>query len=289
MINVYEKVTERIIAELEKGLVPWNRPWSGTEDGAINYVSRKPYSFLNQLLLGDDGEYVTFKQAKACGGNVKKGATGKFVVFYTNVPYKKQKEDGTEEQGYYPCLKSYYVFNIKDCDGIEPKKVLELREHNTIEEGEAVIGGYLEREKKLKFQNDKPSNRAFYRPSTDEVVVPMLSQFGSENEYYATTFHELVHSTIPAYRCDREAENKASFFGNEDYSREELVAEMGSAMLCSFVGIEKPSTFKNSVAYIQSWLQALKNDSKMVVWAASRAEKAAKYILNIKEENKEEE
>ena len=111
----------------------------------------------------------------------------------------------------------------------------------------------------------------------------MLSQYQDAEEYYSTTFHELTHSTIPPYRCDRKAENDHAFFGNEDYSREELVAELGSAMICNALNLDCEKAFKNSVAYIQGWLKALHNDNKMIVWAASRAEKAAKYIMNVKD------
>ena len=149
-----------------------------------------------------------------------------------------------------------------------------------IEAAEKVIADYLSRQPKLRFQNDKPSNRAYYSPGQDMVVVPMLSQYAIPAEYYSTTFHELTHSTIPASRCDRVSENASAFFGNEDYSREELVAEIGSAMLCNRTGIEVEKAFRNSVAYIKGWLKALKDDPKMIVWAAGRAEKAAKFILN---------
>ena len=111
------------------------------------------------------------------------------------------------------------------------------------------------------------------------VVVPKMSQYELIEEYYSTTFHELTHSTGHESRCNRKAETKNSHFGNKSYSREELVAELGSAMLCHFAGIDSDKAFKNSVAYIQSWLKALKNDNKMIVWASSRAEKASKYIL----------
>jgi antirestriction protein ArdC len=108
----------------------------------------------------------------------------------------------------------------------------------------------------------------------------MLSQYEDAEEYYSTTFHELVHSTAPEYRCNRRGE-KDAHFGNDDYSREELVAEIGSAMLCTHVGIDCEKAFRNSVAYIQGWAQKLKDDNKAIIWAASRAERAAKYILNI--------
>ena len=234
MANVYQMVTDRITSQLEQGNIPWRKPWTGAsvdKGGAINYVSRHPYSLINQMLLGKPGEYLTWKQVEELGGKVKKGAKAGMVVFYTKLA-------------------------IKD------------------------VTDYLSRQPRLRFQNDKPSNRAYYSPSQDMVVVPMLSQYGITAEYYSTAFHELTHSTIPADRCDRVTENTNAFFGNEDYSREALEAEIGSAMLCNRVGIDCEKAFRNSVAYIQGWLNALKNDPKMIVWAAGRAEKAAKFILN---------
>ena len=296
-VNVYQMVTDRIIAELERGIIPWHKPWSGAglaDGGAVNYVSRKPYSMLNQMLLGREGEYLTFKQIKDLKGNVKKGAKSQMVVFFTMISQSKQKkqdDNGNEievtkvREYLIPVLKYYRVFHIDDCEGIETKiKVDEpIETTQPIEVADNIINGYLSREKKLKFQNDKPSNRAYYSPLQDMVVVPMLSQYQEAEEYYSTTFHELTHSTIPPYRCDRKAENDHAFFGNEDYSREELVAELGSAMICNAIGLDCEKAFKNSVAYIQSWLKALKNDNKMIVWAASRSEKAAKYIMDIKD------
>lgn len=285
--NIYQMVTDKIVAQLEQGLIPWRKPWTGIgveEGGAINYVSRRAYSILNQMLLEKPGEYLTFNQIKERGGIVKKGAKAKAVVFAKRIKIEEQKPDGTKEEKIVPMLRYYLVFHIDDTKGIESKIKQEVSKPEPIEEAETIINNYLERESNLKFQNDKPSGKAYYSQPKDIVVVPMMSQFERKEEYYSTTFHELTHSTIPACRCDREAENKGAFFGNHEYSREELVAELGAAMLCNAAGIDNEKAFKNSVAYIQSWLRALKNDNKMIVWAASRAEKAAKYIMNIQEE-----
>lgn len=250
---------------------------------AIGYESRRPYSALNQLLLGKPGEWLTWEQITSRGGKVKKGAKSQFVVFYQWVLNKVEDPETKEvKDESYPILKWYQVFHIDDTEGIE-SRIEPVQADSTlspIDTAEEVIRGYLGRETGLRFYNDKESSSAFYRPSTDEVVVPMLSQYAIAEEYYSTTFHELVHSTGHENRCNRKAETKTSHFGNADYSREELVAEIGSAMLCNRTGIECEKAFKNSVAYIQSWLKALKDDPKMIVWASSRAEAAAKYILN---------
>jgi len=288
MANVYQMVTDRITSQLEQGNIPWRKPWTGAsvdKGGAINYVSRHPYSLINQMLLGKPGEYLTWKQVEELGGKVKKGAKAGMVVFYTKLAIKDDTlinpENGEPKTKTIPYLRYYNVFHLDDVEGIETKiSPGQAPEEQPIEAAEKAITDYLSRQPRLRFQNDKPSNRAYYSPSQDMVVVPMLSQYGITAEYYSTAFHELTHSTIPADRCDRVTENTNAFFGNEDYSREELVAEIGSAMLCNRVGIDCEKAFRNSVAYIQGWLNALKNDPKMIVWAAGRAEKAAKFILN---------
>lgn len=283
-MNVYEMVTARVMEQMKNGIIPWHRPWTGVADGAINYVTRKPYSLLNQMLLGRDGEWLTFKQIKERGGRIKKGASAGMVVFYTKFTYKKdeRKEDGTivAEEHEIPVLRYYNVFHISDCTGIESKMDTQPKnETKPIERAEEIVNGYVTREQGLKFQNDKPSNRAYYSPATDAVVVPMISQYKDAEEYYSTTFHELTHSTMKKSRCDREADNKMAAFGSKDYSREELVAELGAAYLCTNAQLNNEKCFRNSVGYIQGWLRALANDSKMIVWAASRAEKAARYIM----------
>ena len=282
--KVYQMVTDRIIEQMQKGIIPWRKPWHGAEatgeDVAISYTSRRAYSQINQWLLGNvPGEYLTYKQIQDLGGRIKKGEKSQFVVFYTKYEFKtKDEETGEEKLHCIPVLRYYNVWHIAQTTGIKSKIVPgEKVEVETDDLAEKVIADYIARTG-LSFQNDKPSNRAYYAPGVDEVVVPMPSQFSRISEYYSTTFHELTHSTMKEDRCDRKAENRGAFFGNENYSREELVAEMGSAMLCSRCGIEIAKTFENSVAYLQSWIKALKNDMKMIIWASSRAEKAAEFI-----------
>lgn len=282
-------VTDRVVEQMKKGIIPWHRPWTGTA-GTINYVSRKPYSLLNQMLLGREGEWLTFHQLKELGGSIKKGAKSGMVVFYTKYAFKRELigDDGKVEveERTIPVLRYYNVFHVDDCEGVESK----IKEKpaavatEPIEEAEIIVNGYVGRESGLTFKNDKPSNRAYYSPSNDTVVVPMLSQYAEVEEYYSTTFHELVHSTMKKERCDRTKENVMSTFGSKNYSREELVAELGSAMLCTKTGLDSEKAFENSVAYIQGWLKALSNDNKMIVWAAARAESAARYIIGEKED-----
>lgn len=288
MANVYQMVTDRIVEEMKKGIIPWHRPWVclGSEEQAISYVSRKPYSLLNQLLLGRPGEWLTWNQIHALGGSVKKGAKSGLVVFYTKLEIETETPEGEKDKKTVPVLKWYRVYHQEDTEGIQSK--LEPKTQDTegkpalepVSAAETIINDYLEREPELKFHSDKESGSAYYSPMTDTVVVPMLGQYQIVEEYYSTTFHELTHSTMKETRCNRRGEDRAAAFGDSNYSREELVAELGSAMLCNRAGLDSKKAFRNTVAYIQSWLKALKNDPKMIVWAASRAETAAKYILN---------
>lgn len=285
-MNVYELVTERIIEQMQKGIIPWRRPWHGGADGAINYESRKPYSLINQMLLGRPGEWLTFNQITSRGGSIKKGAESGMVVFFTTAVKKSEgkaeeteNEDEKKKEHRYPLLRYYRVFHIDDCEGIQSRITAgEQRAIEPIDNADGIIKEYAERtDLKIEIQL---SNRAYYSPSQDKVVVPQIDQYDAPEHYYSTLFHECVHSTGAAKRLNRPTITDTHFFGDEDYSREELIAEIGSAMLCNRIGIETASVFRNSVAYLQSWLQALRNDKYMVVWAASRAEKAAKLILN---------
>lgn len=286
MANVYEMVTDRIVEQMNQGVVPWHQPWVGGTALAISYESRKSYSYLNQLLLGKPGEWLTWGQIQKRKGNVKKGAKSRFCVFFHQVATEETNpKTGEQKITYHPVLKWYKVFHIDDTEGIKSKieQVVPNPDIKPIDEAEGVIAGYVEREAKatgFKFCNGQKSERAYYSPFKDEVVVPVLAQYEIPEEYYSTTFHELTHSTMHEKRCNRKAENDGAHFGNGVYSREELVAELGAAMLCNRIGIETEKAFNNSAAYIKSWLKALKNDPKMIVWASSRAEKAAKYILN---------
>ena len=277
MFDVYQKVTDRLVEMMEGGEIPWHKPWSGTMDGAINYESRKPYSMLNQMLLGKPGEWLTYNQVTARKGKIRKGAQSGFVVFFKWMEETEKDENGEERLHRWPLLRYYNVFHIDDCEGIQSKLTpAEVVRHEPDAEAERVVASYLDRENGLKLTVCE-SNRAYYSPARDEVVVPSLSQYEVLAEYYSTLFHELTHSTARESRCNREVDEVA-FFGSESYSREELVAELGASMLCNVIGLEHPKQFRNSAAYLKGWLKALKNDNRMIVWAAARAEKAADYI-----------
>lgn len=277
--NVYEMVTERIIAELEKGVIPWEKPWTGVRSGAYNRVSKRPYSLLNQMLLKHTGEYATYKQWQDLGGQVKNGEKSEIVVFWKIFETEETNKDtGEKETKKIPLLRYYNVFHISQVEGVEPLKPEQLNDEvEPIEEADKIITDYITREH-IEFTECR-SNEAYYSPSQDAVVVPMKEQYKVINEYYSTTFHELTHSTGHKNRLNRLETGAVAAFGSETYSKEELVAEIGSASLMNLLGIETVKTFRNSAAYIQSWLQVLRNDNKFIVSASSKAEKAVNYIL----------
>lgn len=277
--NVYDMVTNRIIAELEKGQIPWQKPWTGVRSGAYNRITKRPYSLLNQMLLQHTGEYATFKQWQDLGGHIRKGEKSEIVVFWKIFESKETDSDtGEIEIKKIPLLRYYNVFHISQVDGVEPLALEQLNDEvEPIEAGDKIINDYINREH-LNFVECK-SNKAYYSPSNDTVVVPLKEQYNLINEYYSTTFHELTHSTGHKNRLNRLQSGAVSAFGSENYSKEECVAEIGSATLMSIAGIETPKTFRNSTAYIQNWLQVLRNDNKFIVSASSKAEKAVKYIL----------
>lgn len=295
--DVYQMVTDRICALLEQGIKPWARPWTSAVSSAWSGQDGRVYTLLNQMMLADPdkkykdagelfndirGEWLTYNQAKARGGNVKLGEHGRKVVFFKMLERVtgEMTETGEAKMEQFPYLTAYTVFHIRQCEGIEQKFHLDgdkLYDFTENDAGERVAAEYIQREG-ITYKQVK-GDRAFYRPITDTVVTPLKEQFENPAEYYSTLYHELTHSTGHSSRLDRLTESAA--FGDDVYSTEELVAEIGSASLLATLGIEMPDTFTNSAAYIKNWLKALKNDKKMIVTASARAEKAVRMILNI--------
>ena len=280
--NIYEEITNRIVKQLEDGVVPWHKPWSGVANGAYNRVSKKPYSLLNQMLLKHDGEYATYKQWSDLGGTVRKGEKSEIVVFW-KIFQTEEIVNGKVEKKTIPLLKYISVFHVSQVDGIEPKNINPV-EHKPVEEAEKIKNDYVSRENIV--IKELVTDNAFYSPMMDYIQVPCKEQFKDVMEFYSTLFHEMVHSTGHRDRLGRlDCNAKLASFGSEEYSKEELIAEIGSAFLMNHIGIETSKTFKNSAAYIQSWLKVLRNDNRFIVSASSRAEKAMKYILGVNEES----
>lgn len=277
--SVYEMVTDRIIEQLENNVIPWEKPWTGIKNGAFNRISKKPYSLLNQMLLKFDGEYATFKQWQDLGGHIRKNEKSEIVVFWKIQPIEEEQEYGTKKIKQIPLLRYYNVFHISQVDGVEPLPEEELNDIEPIEKADKVLFDYWTKENIM--IEHTVSNKAYYSPTLDMIHLPLFEQFTNANEYYSTAFHESVHSTMKESRCNRAEDSKGKLvaFGSNEYSKEELIAEIGSASLMNIIGIETSKSFRNSSAYIQNWLSVLKNDVKFIVSASSKAEKAVKYIL----------
>ena len=274
--DIYSAVTDRIIEQLEHGVIPWHKPWTGIQSGAISGNTGKPYSLLNQMLLGKPGEWYTYNQIQKLGGRVRKGEKSSMVVFWKQTPIKEEDPaTGETVERMIPMLKYFSVFHIDQTEGIERKIIdPEAIDPATDSTADAIIADYIQRSG-VKLEHRK-GDEAFYSPAFDKVVLPLREQFQSMAEYYSTAFHELTHSTGHSSRLDRIS--RRAFFGNEEYSREELVAEIGAAALLNHCGIETGSSFRNSAAYIQPWLRALRNDKKLIVSASGAAAKAFDFI-----------
>ncbi len=278
--EIYAMVTDRITEELKKGNIPWTKPWTG-RNGAYSRATGRNYSLLNQWLM-PAGEYATFNQVKKEGGNIIKGSKGYPVIFWKI--YKKEETDpetGEKVLVNIPCLKYYTVFNVEEQTTLEKKYNRSLGgDFEPIARAEEVKTNYINGSG-VGF-SEACGDRAYYSPAMDCVVVPLKEQFIQVAEYYSTIFHELGHSTGHASRLARGLE-KPTGFGSYDYSREELVAELTSCGILANLGIETRTSFRNNAAYIQSWLKALKDDPKMIVWASGRAEKAYDLIMGYTE------
>ncbi len=272
-MDIYKEVTDRIIAQMENGIIPWHKPWIASNQ-AVSHVTGKAYSLLNQMMLGRAGEYVTFKQCQQEGGKVRKGEKASMVVFWKWI---ETEDEETHEKKEVPFLRYYNVFHIDQCEGLKARYAETLpATADPNENAEAFIADYLLRSGvKLIHQN---GDRAYYQPSFDRVVLPCMEQFAETTEYYSTAFHELTHSTGHESRLNRL--DRTAFFGTEAYSKEELIAEIGAAALVNYSGLETPSSFRNNAAYIQNWLGVLKGDKRFIVSAAGKAEKAVNLILN---------
>lgn len=280
--DVYAIITEKIINYLEGGTVPWRKPWS---DGGLprNLFSKNYYRGINILLLASLGYeqnlFLTFKQAKEIGGKVKQGETGHQVVYW-NV--KETQADDIPEDEVEPktkktaLLRYYTVFNIAQCENIPegyiPAPATKII--GSIESCEAVVANMPKRPD-IRHKQQK----AYYNPLLDFINMPKKNTFGTAEGYYVTLFHELVHSTGHHSRLSRSGLIEMAEFGSDVYSLEELVAEIGACYLQSHTGIVEE--FKQSAAYINGWLQKLKNDKRFIYTAASMAQQAIDYILNV--------
>lgn len=275
--KVYDYVTEKIVAQLENGCVPWHKPWKGGILLPENYVSKKKYNGINIFLLAfqpyTDHRWLTFKQVKAQGGNVRKGEKGSMVIFWRFLDGEKTLKDGTTKKTKIPFLRYYTVFNVEQTEGwmSHPLPVLENKV-DRISACEAFIDAMPE---KPIIHN---SHMAYFRPSDDSVGMPNINAFDNSEAYYCTLFHEITHWTGGEKRLGRFEKGQAHLFGSEVYSKEELVAELGAAFLCAELGLDNTGLIKNSAAYLRSWVKRLKEDNTLIISAASKAKKAVVWM-----------
>jgi antirestriction protein ArdC len=273
-MDMYQTVTDSIIAELEKGAIPWVKPWRVDGSADKNFVSQKPYQGINRLLLGmssmakgySNPSWATFKQWQESGANVKSGEKATHIVFFKPV---KTTDKATGKDSAYCVIKGYSVFNVQQTD-------MDIIPSTTPDTAFNPIPSCEERIVKTGASISHGGDAAFYMPSQDRIQLPNKGAFNSEANYYATAFHELSHWTGAKHRLDRDLDKGR--YGNPSYAFEELVAEISAAYLCADYRIQGEL---RHAGYIQSWLKACKEDSKAIFKAAALAQKATDYIQGL--------
>ncbi len=291
----YEIIPDRILEALRAGLIPWERPWD-SEVGEHRSIRGHFYRGINPMLLQSTAMlngytrpvWLTFRNARQLGGSVKKGEKGTPVVFWKWI--KRTREDevtGEKKLEKFPILRYYTVFNVDQCENVEvPESVLappEPSEFSPIESAEKIVADWFAREGAPSWKETR-ENRCYYSPQLDAIRVVRRERFTPPEAFYSTLFHEMGHATGHASRLSRPGITDLTLFGDHEYSREELVAEMTAAFLCARAGVENVKTTENTVAYIQSWISTLKADSRAVVIAAAQAQKAADHVLGVSHE-----
>ena len=279
--KIAEMVTQQVIEGLKLGKIPWQKPWSGVHPH--NFVSKHQYKGTNIMLLGiactnkgyEYPLFASYKQIQTIGGQVKKSERGQVIVFYKPLEVEREVElaDGTitKQPKTIPLLRYKTVFNISQTD-LDLKAVSETVKEFTHEPDMNAEQLLYKQKPIIKHGGD----RACYSPVTDTINMPTLKSFEDQTEYYLTAYHELTHWKGHKSRCNRFGDGDHSF-GSELYSQEELTAEIGANMLSNYAGIKR-TVAKNSQAYINNWLSKLKNDSRLIISASSKAQQATEYI-----------
>jgi len=286
-IDVYRRVTDQIVAELEAGVRPWIQPWNAVH--AAGYVSRPlrfnavPYRGINVVLLWMSALrrhfasplWMTYRQAAELGGQVRRGETGSLVVYADTFKRREADDNGEEQEVTVPFLKSYTVFNSDQIDGLPPRYYARATQPPNITER-------IEQAERF-FAHTGADIRhggsmAYYAPAQDFIQMPAFESFRTAEGFYGTLAHETVHWTRPSSRLARDFGRTR--WGDEGYAMEELVAEMGAAFLCADLGLTLEIR-DDHAAYIASWLKALKNDKRAVFTAASHAQRAADYLHDL--------
>lgn len=282
--DVYTRVTDKIIADLEKGELTWRKPWSaGHLAGRIERPLRHngiPYQGINIILLWAAAAareftaplWMTYKQAKQLGGHVRKGAKGELVVYADTFTKTETDDAGKEYEQNIPFMKGYTVFNVEEIEGLPAHFYATAEPVNPdIERIESAERFFSATGATVRHGGD----RAYYAIGPDYVQMPPFETFRDAESYYATLAHELTHWTRHPSRLDRDFGRKR--FGDEGYAREELVAELGSAFLSADLGLT-PETREDHAAYIGSWLEVLRNDKRFIFQAARFAQAAVEHL-----------
>ena len=283
VLDLYQTVTNQIIAALEAGTPPWSPPWlDGTDWTPRNLTSRRPYRGINVLVLNivaatqgyPDHRWLTFRQAGELGAHVRKGERGTPIVFFKMTEVGQSVDEAataTSSTKVVPLLRSFIVFNTAQIDGL-PERLQRKPQipWDPCDEAETLIaasGACLRH----------GGDRACYVPAEDVIQVPPQARFPDAESYYATALHELTHWSGRANRCNRPLGMR---HGIEAYAFEELVAEMGSAFLSAHCGL---TARIEHASYVESWLRALRQDKRLIFVAASKAQAAADFLLRFSE------
>lgn len=292
-LDLYQKVTDRIINHLENGEIPWRKTWS-SYGLARNLATNHVYTGINLVLMNclpyPIPYYMSFKQVQEKGGRVKQGAKAELVFFY-NITFKdgadnnisKEEADRMQKQGQevkvYKYLKYYNVFNIQHIEGIDYESPgITLKPHEKLERCENIILNMPNAPEMI----NQDLSQAYYNKVHDFVNMPEIGQFQTPEEYYITFFHELAHATGHQKRLNRPGIVEPAKFGDKTYSEEELIAEMAASFLSAQVSIDYDPIIENAAAYLQGWLKVLKEDKMFIFKVAAEAQKAADCVLGVK-------
>lgn len=287
-VDGYQTITDQMIELLEAGTAPWRKPWSEQAGLPMSMSSRKPYRGINVFVLSLTAQvkgygsswWGTYKQIEALGGQVRKGEKSTTVIYWSTF---QVLDEATGKTKTIPSIRTFRVFNADQAEGeLKLPAAPVLNQHERMAECDELVAAYYATGPARRDGGDI----AAYSPSLDTVYMPSLSAFSSREEYYAALFHETVHSTGHTSRLKRDGIVEDHKFGDELYSKEELIAEMGASYLAGFTGIDAV-TLPNSAAYLASWIKVLKGDKNLLVQAAGAAQKATDLILGISYEKTE--